>query len=102
MASLIGSMFSASSDTSADQTLAYASTSGAAANAQAYFAAALTASTPEVRRVFTDYCMQSLMGHEALLGLMIKKSWSNPYNSPDDQLGDIVQQSQQFMQQQSQ
>ncbi|MEG6584375.1 spore coat protein [Dendrosporobacter sp. 1207_IL3150] len=99
MSSLIGSVFSATADTSADQTLAYTATSSVAANAQAYFAAALTATTPEVRRLFTDYCMQGLMSHEALMGLMIKKEWTKPYDRPNSQLEGIFQQSQQMMQQ---
>lgn len=102
MSSLIGSMFSATSETSADQTLAYTSAAGAAANAQAYFAATLTATTPEVRRLFAEYCTQGLMGHEAIMGLMIKRGWTNPYDRPDSQLHSMVQQSEQLVQQQSQ
>ena len=102
MSSLIRSIFSAASDTSADQTLAYMSASGAAASAQAYFSAALVATTPEVRRLFTDYATQSLIGNEAIMGLMIKKGWINPYDRPETQLQSVTQQSQQMMQQQAQ
>lgn len=95
MSSLIGTIFSNTSDTSADQTLAYTSTTGAAVSAQAYFSAALVATTPEVRRLFNEYSAQSFMGHEALMGLMITKGWINPYTSPQQQLQSSIQQSQQ-------
>ena len=97
MSSFVGSIFSTVSDTSADQTLAYTSASGAAVSAQAYLAASLAATTPEVRRLFNEYSTQSAMGHEALMGLMIKKGWVDPYSSPTQQLQTSVQQSQQTM-----
>jgi spore coat protein CotF len=97
MSSLIGSIFSSASETSADQTLAYTSAAGAAVSAQAYLAAALVATTPEVRRLFSEYSSQAFMGHEALMGLMIKKGWVNPYTKPMQQLQASVQQSQQVV-----
>ncbi len=95
MSSIINSMFSGAADISADQTLAYASASGAAAAAQAYLSATLTATTPEVRRLFAEYSSQAVMGHEAVLGLMIQKGWVNPYDAPSQQLQSIVNQVQQ-------
>lgn len=94
MASLIGSIFSDMSELSADQTIAYNSAAGAASAAQAYLTAALAATTPEVRRLFSEYCTQSTMGHEALMGLMVKKGWAKPYDAPNEQLQAAVQQSQ--------
>jgi len=95
MSSLIGSIFSTASEISADQTLAYSSAAGAAVSAQAYLAASLAATTPEVRRLFSEYSAQAVMGHEALMGLMIKKGWTDPYTSPTEQLQASIQQSQQ-------
>lgn len=100
MSSLIGSIFSGSSDTSADETIAYNSAAGAAAAAQAYLTASLGATTPEVRRLFSEYCTQSAMGHEALMGLMVKNGWVNPYDSPDQQLQAAVNKSQPLIQNQ--
>jgi spore coat protein CotF len=94
MTSLIGSIFSDTSNISADQTIAYNSSAGAAAAAQAYLTATLVATTPEVRRLFSEYCTQSLIGHEALIGLVVKKGWVNPYDSIDKQLQSALQQSQ--------
>lgn len=95
MSSLVNTFFSNTANSSADQTLAYASASGAAAAAQAYFSATLTATTPEVRRLFAEYSSQAVMGHEAIVGLMIQKGWINPYDEPVEQLQSIISQSQQ-------
>lgn len=99
MSSLIGSIFSNSSNTSADQTIAVSSAAGAAGSAQAYLAASLSATTPEVRRLFSEYSAQSAMGHEALMALMVKKGWIDPYASPMEQLQTSIQQSQQTVDQ---
>jgi spore coat protein F len=93
--SLIGSIFSNTTDTAADQALAFTSASSAAVSAQAYLSAALASTTPEVRRMFSEYSTQAVMGHEALMALMIKKGWSNPYTSPTQQLQASIEQSQQ-------
>jgi len=95
MSSLVGSIFSSSSNTSADQTIAYSSAASAAVSAQAYLAASLAATTPEVRRLFSEYSAQAVMGHEAVMGLMIKRGWTDPYTSPTEQLQASIQQSQQ-------
>ena len=99
MSSLMGSIFSNYSNTSADQTIANASAAGAAGSAQAYLAASLAATTPEVRRLFSEYSGQSAMGHEALMALMEKKGWIDPYASPMQQLQASIQQSQQTVDQ---
>jgi spore coat protein CotF len=93
MSSLIGSFFSGTTGDSADKTIAYNATSGAAANAQAYFTAALTSTTPELRSFLSAYCTQSMTGHEAMMNYMIQKDWSNPYDQPDSQLAKAVQES---------
>lgn len=93
MSSLIGSIFSETADISADQTIAYNTAAGAAISAQAYLAAALASVTPEVRRLYLEYSSQSVMGHEAMMGLMIKNGWVNPYDTPEKQLQSIIQQS---------
>ena len=97
MSSLISSIFSNTSNTSADQTLANSSAASVAVSAQAYLSASLAATTPEVRRLFSEYSAQSAMGHEALMALIVKKGWSNPYASPTQQLQASIQQSQQTM-----
>ncbi len=66
---------------------------GAVANAQAYFTAAITSTTPELRSFLSSYCTQSMTGHEAMMNYMIQKNWSNPYDQPDSQLAKAVQES---------
>jgi spore coat protein CotF len=94
MPTLMGSIFSSTSDMSSDKVIAYNAAAGAATAAQAYMAAALASTTPEVRRMFSEYMTQSMMGHEALMGLMVKNDWAKPYDTPDSQLQDALQQSQ--------
>lgn len=93
MSSLIGSFFSGATGDSADKTIASNATYGAVANAQAYFTAAITSTTPELRSFLSSYCTQSMTGHEAMMNYMIQKNWSNPYDQPDSQLAKAVQES---------
>jgi spore coat protein CotF len=93
MSSLIGSFFSGTTGDSADKTIAINASYGAAANCQAYFTAALTSTTPELRSFLSSYCTQSMTGHEAIMNYMIQKNWSNPYDQPDNQLSKAVQES---------
>lgn len=93
MTSIIGSIFSDTTDGSADQTIAYNSAAGAAVAAQAYLTAALTSTTPELRRLYSEYCSQLVMGHEAMMGLMINNNWLSPYDAPEKQLHSVIQQS---------
>ncbi len=92
MSSIIGSILGGESNT--DQTLAWNISAGLASATQSYTAAALASSTPEVRRLFSEYASQTLMAYEALTGLMVKNGWTNPYDSPAAQLQEAVQQSQ--------
>ena len=93
MASLMGSIFSGTTGESADKLIAYNAANGAAANAQAYFTATLTATTPELRAFFSSYCTQSLTGHQGIMDYMIQKKWVNPYEDPDNQLSRVAQES---------
>lgn len=93
MSSIIGSFFSGTSGQDADKTIAYSSSGAATASAQAYFSAALAATTPEVRALFSGYCTQCLTGQETIMNYMIQKNWANPYEQPDDQLARVVSES---------
>ncbi|MCX7921404.1 MAG: spore coat protein [Clostridia bacterium] len=94
MASILGNMFGATTDKSADETLAFNSMVGAAGLATAYLAATLEATTPEVRRLFGEYVTQSVIGHEAVTELCIKRGWVKPYEAPVKQLQTSYQSSQ--------
>lgn len=94
MSNILGSLFGNVTDQSADETIAVNGIAAAAASANAYLNATLTATTPEVRRLFGEYTTQSVMAHEALTNLSIQKEWISPYASPEQQLQISYKQSQ--------
>jgi len=91
---LMGSFFSNTTDKSPDETIALTSMAGAAGSAAAYLGATLEATTPEVRRLFSEYCTQSVMGHGTITGLAMTKRWYNPNANPAEQLQASVSKSQ--------
>ncbi|MFZ5353043.1 MAG: spore coat protein [Bacillota bacterium] len=93
MASFIDQIFRETTDKSLDQTLAVNSKASTAASATAYFMAALEATTPEVRRLFSEYAIQCSMAQESLAELTIQRGWVNPYDNPTSQLSSTVKQS---------
>jgi spore coat protein CotF len=52
----------------------------------AYLGATLESATPEVRRLYSEYLTQCVLGHEALTGLAVKKGWYQPYQNPEEQV----------------
>ena len=86
MATLMDSLFGNATGADLDQTIALNGIAAAASSCTAYLAAALQATTPEAHRLFIEYLNQSLVAHEGLTGLAIKRGWIKPYNSPEDQL----------------
>lgn len=98
MSGLMGSIFSNATDISSDKVIAFNASAGAAASAQVYLSAALASTTPEVRRLFSEYMTQSMMGHEMLMALMVKNNWAMPYETPENQLSMAVQQAQPVVQ----
>lgn len=100
MGNLMGSFFGNTANKSADETMAATAINGANTSATAYLAATLDSTTPEVRRLFSEYCMQSITGQEVLVGLAIKKGWNSPYDTPVSQLESSVQQSQSVLSEQ--
>jgi spore coat protein CotF len=94
MSNLMSSFFSSTTDKSPDETIALTSMAGAAGSATAYLGATLEATTPEVRRLFSEYCTQSILGHEALTTLAMTKRWFSPNTAPETQLQMSVSKSQ--------
>lgn len=86
MGSLINDLMGNTTGTNLDQTLTLNAIAGTASACTAYLGAALQATTPEVHRLFSDYLSQSLIAHEALTGLAVKREWLKPYNTPEEQL----------------
>ena len=100
MGNIMGNIFERMTDKSANATIAYTTMSAAAASATTYLAAMLESSTPEVRRLYSDYLTQSIMEHEAITALSLKKGWFTPYDAPETQLQTVFQQSKEVTEQQ--
>lgn len=77
-----------------DQTIATEMMMGAKAACNSYLVACLEASTPELRALYSTHLNQILGGHAALTNLAINKNWYKAYEAPDQQLIDVVKQSQ--------
>ena len=99
MANLIGNFFESSTNRPADETLAKSTMGAAAATAQAYLTATLTSTTPEVRRLFSEYTTEAMIGHESITSLCLAKGWIKPYDAPQTQLKTSIDQSQQIISQ---
>ena len=56
-----------------DEMLANNTLQGAKGSSAAYLTATLESATPEVRRMFSEFLTQSIMSHESLTNLAIKK-----------------------------
>lgn len=78
-----------------DEILANISLQGAKGTSAAYLTATLESATPEVRRMFGEFLTQSVMSHETLTALTIKKGWYKPYQNPDEQISQAYQQASQ-------
>jgi spore coat protein CotF len=83
---IINSIFSDKADQPADKALAYSAMAAAATGAQAYFAATMQSTTPELRAMLASVSNQRLAEHEAITAFMINKGWMNPYDQPTQQL----------------
>ncbi|MGI6514416.1 MAG: spore coat protein [Syntrophomonadaceae bacterium] len=75
-----------------DEMLANITLQGAKGSSAAYLTATLESATPEVRRMFSEFLTQSIMSHESLTNLAIKKGWYKPYQSPDEQITQAYEQ----------
>ena len=93
MSDFLSNWFGNNTGESADSTIAISSISSTAVSASAYLMATLEATTPEVRRLFSEYTTQSVMANEAITELAINKNWMNPYQCPEKQLQDSINQS---------
>ena len=73
MATLIGSLFGEATGTGMQETLGLNAVSAASAMAAAYLGAAVQASTPEVKRLFSDYLNQTLVAQQTLTELVVQR-----------------------------
>jgi spore coat protein CotF len=93
MSDFLNNWFGNTANESADPIIAINSISATAVSASAYLMAALESTTPEVRRLFSEYSTQSVMANEAITELAINKKWMDPYQCPEKQLQDSINQS---------
>ncbi len=93
MTKILEQVFSNLADKSADQTMAVNAKASAAASATAYLTATLEATTPEIRRLFSEFTTQTTMEQEVLAALAVQKGWANPYDTPTGQLNSTIKQS---------
>lgn len=91
MKSLINTVLGSDAQLS-DEMLANISLNGAKGASAAYLTATLESATPEVRRMFSEFLTQSVMSHESLTSMAIKKGWYQPYQNPDEQISQAYQQ----------
>lgn len=75
-----------------DKMLAIVSLQGAKGASAAYLTATLESATPEVRRMFGEFLTQSVMSHESLTTLAMRKGWYKPYQNPEEQVSLAYQQ----------
>lgn len=92
MASFIGNLVKSNTDISDDviMTNMLAASNGLA---NAYFTAAMTSTTPELKAMFSSSLTQVMNGHAALTELAIRKGWVRPYDTPVQQLADVYNES---------
>lgn len=69
-----------------DRTLASDSLAAKASASNAYLGATLSASTPELKQLFSSNLTQVVGEHTALSELSLNKGWVNPYEQPEKQL----------------
>lgn len=93
MGNILGNFFGNTTNTSADETMAINILGGAGISSVAYLTAAIESTTPEVRRLLSEYSAQSALAQESISALCVKKGWVNPYDIPSKQLKDVVEQS---------
>ena len=105
MPSILESIFNPTEATgisNINKTLALSSVSTAAMAAGAYLTATLEATTPEARRLFQEYLTQCLLAHDNLTGLVLKRDWVKPYDTPENQLSSTYQESEKTLSGQTQ
>lgn len=91
--SLINNIMGSETLKMSDQIIANDSIMGLKGLSAAYLTSTLESSTPEIRRLFSEYLSQSIVAHETMTGLAVKKGWYQPYINPEEQLAQIYKQS---------
>lgn len=94
MANLLQNIFGNEDDFKInDQVIANDTLAGLKGASMAYLGATLESATPEVRRMYNEYLTQSVLAHEGMTALAIKKGWYKPYLTPEEQITETFKQS---------
>ena len=75
-----------------DQVIANDTLAGLKGASMAYLGATLESSTPEIRRMYSEFLTQSVLAHEGMTALAIKKGWYKPYLAPEEQITETFKQ----------
>lgn len=97
MGSIIENIVGATDIKLNDQIIANDTLFGLKGAATAYLAATMESSTPEVRRMWSEYLSQTILAQEAMAALAIKRGWYKPYINPDEQISQVYEQSQSIL-----
>ncbi|OBR93530.1 MULTISPECIES: spore coat protein [Clostridium] len=89
MASILNNIVKNTTDIN-DEVISGSMLSSAKGAADAYLNATMTSTTPELRALYASSLNQVVGGHSALTELVINRGWNNPYDSPTQQLSDVV------------
>lgn len=89
MASILNNIVKNTTDIN-DEVISGSMLSSAKSAADAYLNATVTSTTPELRALYASSLNQVVGGHSALTELVINRGWNNPYDSPTQQLSDVV------------
>ncbi|WPC39492.1 spore coat protein [Clostridium sp. JS66] len=73
-----------------DEVISGSMLASAKSAADAYLNATMTSTTPELRALYSASLNEVVSGHSALTELAVNKGWANPYESPTEQLSDVV------------
>ena len=94
MANLLQNIFGNDDDYKInDQIIANDTLAGLKGASMAYLGATLESATPEVRRMYNEYLTQSVLAHEGMTALVVKKGWYKPYLTPEEQITETFKQS---------
>ena len=83
-----------------DQTIANNILAGKAAASTAYLKSTLKTATPELKQLFSTNLTQVVGEHTALSQLVANKEWEDPYEQPEKQLLETIDQSKKILENQ--
>lgn len=88
MTSLIGNIVKSTTDID-DEIILTNMLATSKGTATAYFSAAMSSITPELKAMLSTALTQIMSGHSMLTELAVKHGWERPYNTAAQQLADV-------------